>query len=79
MQSQRRHWFPGPAIAIATARGQLVLIENAGDQFIIGDKDKLPNSGDDVLRGAVALPTVACPVRAASTKRGLTIVTVTPA
>ena len=47
MRSQRRHSFPGPAIA--TARGQLVAIKNAGDQVIIGDKDKLSNGGDDVL------------------------------
>src|SRR5215471_21005669 len=38
-------------------RGQLVAIENAGDQFIIGDRDKLSNGGDDILRCAVALPT----------------------
>jgi hypothetical protein len=47
MRSQRCHSFPGPAIAIA--RGQLVAIEDAGDQVIIGDKDKLSNGGDDVL------------------------------
>jgi len=47
MRSQRRHSFPGPAIA--TAGGQLVAIENAGDQVIIGDKGKLSNSGDDIL------------------------------
>jgi hypothetical protein len=39
MRSKRRHSFPGPAIA--TARGQLVAIENTGNQFIIGDQDKL--------------------------------------
>src|SRR5262249_56736994 len=55
MRSQRRHSFPGPAIT--TTRGQLVAIENAGDQFIIGDRDKLSNGGDDILRCAVALPT----------------------
>jgi hypothetical protein len=27
----------------------LVAIENAGDQIIIGDKDKLSNGGDDIL------------------------------
>jgi len=47
MRSKRRHSFPGPAIA--TARGQLVAIENTGNQFIIGDQDKLSNGGDDVL------------------------------
>jgi hypothetical protein len=47
MRPQRRHSFPGPAIA--TARGQLVAIEDAGDQFIIGDKNKLSDGGDDVL------------------------------
>src|ERR1700726_590203 len=47
MRSQRRHAFPGPAIA--TARGQLVAIENTGNLFIIGDQDKLSNGGDDVL------------------------------
>jgi hypothetical protein len=46
MRSQRRHPFPGP---VATPRGQLVAIENAGDQFIIGDKNKLSNGADDVL------------------------------
>jgi hypothetical protein len=30
-------------------RGQLVSIENAGDQFIVGDKNKLPDCCDDVL------------------------------
>ena len=47
MRSKRRHSFPGPAIA--TARGQLVAIEDTGNQFIIGDQDKLSNGGDDVL------------------------------
>src|SRR5260370_32993672 len=54
MQPQRRHSFPGPAITMAC--GQLGAIEDAGDQFIIGDKNKLSNGGDDVLRGAVPLP-----------------------
>jgi hypothetical protein len=47
MRPQRRYAFPGPAIAMT--RGQLVSIENAGDQFIVGDKNKLPDCCDDVL------------------------------
>ena len=53
MRSQSCHPLAGPAIAIAG--GQPVPVENAGDQIIVGDKDQLPDGGDDVLRGAVAL------------------------
>jgi hypothetical protein len=31
------------------ACGQLITIEDASDQFIVGDKDKLSNGGDDIL------------------------------
>ena len=41
MRPQRRYAFPGPAIAMT--RGQLVSIEDAGDQFIVGNEDKLPD------------------------------------
>ena len=47
MRPQCRHSFPGPAIAMA--RGQLVAIEDAGDQVIIGDQNKLSNGCDDVF------------------------------
>jgi hypothetical protein len=30
-------------------RGQLVPIEDAGDQFVVGDEDKLPDCRNDVL------------------------------
>jgi NAD(P)-dependent dehydrogenase (short-subunit alcohol dehydrogenase family) len=39
MRPQRRQSFPAPAIAMA--RGQLVAIEDPGDQFVIGDKSRL--------------------------------------
>ena len=47
MRPQRRHAFLG--LAIAMTRGQLVSIEDAGDQFIVGDKNKLSDCRDDVL------------------------------
>ena len=53
MRSQRRHPLAGPTIAMAG--GQPVPVEDAGDQIIVGDEDQLPDGGDDVLRGAIAL------------------------
>lgn len=47
---------PLPRPAIAVAGQQTVSVEDAGNQTIIGDEDQLPDSGEDVGRGAVALP-----------------------
>jgi len=34
---------------------QAIAVENAGYQFVAGDQDQLPDSGNDVGGGAVAL------------------------
>ena len=54
MRSERSHALPRPTIAMAC--GELVAVENAGNQIVISNPDQKPNRRDDVMRGAVALP-----------------------
>lgn len=53
VRSQRSHTFTCPAIAVTG--GELIAVENAGNQVIRGDSDQQPNRCDDVLRCGIAL------------------------
>src|SRR3981081_2641480 len=54
MGPERRHPLAGPTIA--EAGWKLVPIENAGDLFIIGNRDELADRRDDVGRCSCRLP-----------------------
>ena len=51
--AQRRHTLAGPTIAMA--REELVAVQNARNEIVIGDAHQQPDGGDYVGRGAVAL------------------------
>src|SRR4249920_3033867 len=51
--AQRRPTLAGPTIAMT--REELVAVQNARNEIVIGDAHQQPNGGDYVGRGAVAL------------------------
>ena len=53
VRPQRGHALARPTIAVASDKS--VPVQNAGNQIIIGDEHELPDGGDDVGGGAVAL------------------------
>src|SRR4051812_37755474 len=53
MRAKRRHALARPAVAVAC--GQLVSVQQSGDEIVVGDQHEVPDGGNDVGRGAAAL------------------------
>src|SRR5271165_2006421 len=53
MRPQGSDAFARPSIAMA--RNKAIPVEDAGDKVVIGDEDELPNGGNHIGCGAVAL------------------------
>ena len=53
VRSERCHALSGPAIAMAG--DELIPVEDAGNEIVVGDEREMADGGDDIGRGAVAL------------------------